>query len=429
MKKTLRKEILASVFATCIFANVGIVEASSYNPSDYNDLKGIVNPVVTYDGAYRPGTDSAIYGKNVLGIDEDTACKDAGNGVRAYSYNGGTIYGVKTNGGVVLNLNINSSDTVDGVTLPAAKPPNRWSAEWDQLRQLYNMDHAATMAGLEAEKRIDADNLLHKDDVASVGHTFTDGKLTTTITTNSGETLTADAVDLKAWGDAEYGSKIDQNSVAIQNNTTAIEEIKNNNVTNITQEGDNKWVVNQTINGEQSKIEITDTNTTNTEMTSGWSGNNVDISVKDSDGNAVSTTIKDVAKASDLKAETGRAIERENTIERESIERDIAMDNRIDGLSDRITDIENEAREGIAIAMAMSGITPLQHDPADPEKENRFQGGIALSTWKGKQAIAAGAFYTPHRDAIYTFKIGTTTDGSSFGGVFGATFRFKQRKS
>lgn len=66
MKKILRKEILASVFATCIFANVGgIVEASSYNPSDYNDLKGIVNPVVTYDGAYRPGTDSAIYGKEV----------------------------------------------------------------------------------------------------------------------------------------------------------------------------------------------------------------------------------------------------------------------------------------------------------------------------------------------------------------------------
>lgn len=233
--------------------------------------------------------------------------------------------------------------------------------------------------------------------------------------------------------------QITQNTNQINTNTQNIEAIQKNYVTNITQTSNNTWEVTQNVNGEENNITITNTNTTNKVMDHSWNGDDVTIQVTDTDDDSVQTTITDVARASALKAEKERAENEEKRIEEESKDRDKEIEaesqyrdeilnDRVDSLNNRIDRLEDEAHEGIAIAMAMSGITPLQHDPADPEKQNRFQGGMAVSTWKGRQAIAAGGFYTPHRDAIYTFKIGTSLNGHHCGAVVGATFRFKQRK-
>ena len=96
----------------------------------------------------------------------------------SYSYGGGTIYGTKVpvpvkdasgnvvtdeNGNtvteykLVLNLNTWSTDTINGVTLPAASAPATWNPTWGNVEHLYAMDYAATMAGFESEIRVQQD--------------------------------------------------------------------------------------------------------------------------------------------------------------------------------------------------------------------------------------------------------------------------------
>ncbi|MBQ7882820.1 MAG: YadA-like family protein [Phascolarctobacterium sp.] len=328
-KKTLRAKVLASIFAMLICGCSNTVWAasthtSSYDPDDY-DISNQLHSAAKWDGAYEPTGSNPQYSEVKL-IESEFAkfgsYDDTGNFIMAESldtngryeitYNSGTIYGtvVKDTSGknkLVVNFNTNTPDNgltnVNGktVNLPAAVSGSSDKA-WNNLLQTYLQDFAATMAGFEAENRMEADEKLHKDDVANVQHSSVgnDGKFITTITMNDGGTLETEA-DISTYvnneinndaGNAKYNNSSITINQAITNNVGDIADIKN--ATIATEVNDHKWTVIKSLDNQNEVVTINDTTLSNKDS----SGNAYDslfvndkgeltVTIYDTDGNSV----------------------------------------------------------------------------------------------------------------------------------------------
>ena len=162
-------------------------------------------------------------------------------------------------------------------------------------------------------------------DSISVGE---DGTFTTTITRNDGSSF-SQTVDMSGYvGDmirneavnATYQTIVNEDGSttnvtigdAITNNYNNIQEVKNNYVTNITEGGvdengnitnrnEHYWTVNQFIDGKETPVTIKDLNTTNDKLENAWgNGDDITITLTDTDGESVKTTLTNIAKASDV---------------------------------------------------------------------------------------------------------------------------------
>jgi len=105
------------------------------------------------------------------------------------------------------------------VTVPVPIAPNQYYKEWARIQQLYEMDYAATMTGFESERRVAADDLLHKDDIKDISHNMitdsSDGHiiLKTTLETFDNDTqtnkITSNDFDLTDAVNRVVGDRID----------------------------------------------------------------------------------------------------------------------------------------------------------------------------------------------------------------------------
>ncbi|WP_405382962.1 YadA-like family protein [Phascolarctobacterium sp.] len=316
----------------------------AFSTSNYNDtIKPSIRDSATWDGAYfsvlGDGTVTAIDGTVFSAEQLGTGTLVEGQtNMYSYSYGGGTIYGTKVpvpvkdasgnvvtdeNGNtvteykLVLNLNTWSTDTINGVTLPAASAPATWNPTWGNVEHLYAMDYAATMAGFESEIRVQQDNLLHKDDIKGISSNIANNKLTVTLdryadqssisteidlsqfvngqdtklkpsTTGLGLTqnglltmVTEDtagnvvqgSVDLKAWGDTHYAEKfvhidgtinVVNTTDQVVNNYNTINEVKRNYVKNISKiNNTDEYKVTQIVGGTPTEVTYKDKHITN----------------------------------------------------------------------------------------------------------------------------------------------------------------------
>ena len=141
------------------------------------------------------------------------------------------------------------------------------------------------------------------------------------------------------------------------------------------------------------KIVDTDTNTKNQEMSHKWTNDDLELSVKDTDGNIVSTTVNDVARASNLKKETEERKE-EDTILREAI---INNQQNVQNLNAGLNKLGNRMNKVGAGSAALAALHPMDFDPDD-----KLQFSAGVGHYGGENAAALGAFYRPTEKVMFS---------------------------
>lgn len=85
-------------------------------------------------------------------------------------------------------------------------------------------------------------------------------------------------------------------------------------------------------------------------------------------------------------------------------------------LRNRIDQVETNSNKGIARAVALAGLHPLDFD-----RHNKLDIALASGHYKNENAFAIGAFYRPNRDVMLSF--GTTLAGNDDAYNFGLSFK------
>ncbi len=96
---------------------------------------------------------------------------------------------------------------------------------------------------------------------------------------------------------------------------------------------------------------------------------------------------------------------------------DVRLNERIDGLSNKIDELDGRVDKVGAISVAMAGLHPLGYD-----SEHKTEFSMAAGTYSGETAYAGGIFHHPNEDILLS--IGFSICGSEKAGNIGATFRF-----
>jgi hypothetical protein len=180
----------------------------------------------------------------------------------------------------------------------------------------------------------------------------------------------------------------------------------NQNIANAKTEveaGSNITVVEDEIDGGGKKytISATDTNTVNQHMEgTGWvagsDGKATDdllIKVNDSDGKSVEATIKDVAKASDLKQEVKDRKEADSVLAGAIISNQQNVQNLNAGLN-KLGNRMNKVGAGSA---ALAALHPMDFAPDD-----KLQFSAGVGHYGGENAAALGAFYRPTEKVMFS---------------------------
>ena len=278
MRKNLAKALTLSIILTGVCAWGGDSNSAYARDTKYDPAveKPYIHNSVTCDGAYFSPYFDDKYGepnhKNLLTFKEEQTVKNGT--INVYSVaGGGTVYSTyyEDDDGIqheVFNFNSFSGDTLsNGVTIPAMKLPETYNVNIDKLQQTYARDYAATMAALESENRVLADNKLHNDDVKNIAiSSDNDGNIKTTLTFNDDTTIDS-TTNIGAYvgdqiynnaGNAKYNesmtinqaisnnnslinantSLINTNITNIANNKTRIDAIEQTYVKNVTKDGD-----------------------------------------------------------------------------------------------------------------------------------------------------------------------------------------------
>ncbi|MFR7417322.1 YadA-like family protein [uncultured Megasphaera sp.] len=91
----------------------------------------------------------------------------------------------------------------------------------------------------------------------------------------------------------------------------------------------------------------------------------------------------------------------------------------IERVTTRVNSLGREVDSVGALSSALAGLHPIDYDGT-----SRFQISAAAGTYDGKQALALGAFYQPHRDIMYSLGASSTFGGDrKAAGNIGVTFR------
>ena len=203
----------------------------------------------------------------------------------------------------------------------------------------------------------------------------------------------------------EVNTKITNIEGEVTNIKSSIENI-NQNIANAKVEveaGSNITVEEDEMDGGGKKytISATDTNTTNKDMEgTGWvagsDGKATDdllIKVNDSDGKSVEATIKDVAKASDLKQEIKDMQDADSVLAGAIISNQQDVQNLNAGLN-KLGNRMNKVGAGSA---ALAALHPMDFDPDD-----KLQFSAGVGHYGGENAAALGAFYRPTEKVMFS---------------------------
>ena len=128
-------------------------------------------------------------------------------------------------------------------------------------------------------------------------------------------------------------------------------------------------------------------------MSHKWTNDDLELSVKDTDGNIVNTTVNDVARASNLNKEMEERKE-EDAILRQDI---INNQQNVQNLSAGLSKLGNRMNKVGAGSAALAALHPMDFDPDD-----KLQFSAGVGHYGGENAAALGAFYRPTEKVMFS---------------------------
>jgi trimeric autotransporter adhesin len=170
--------------------------------------------------------------------------------------------------------------------------------------------------------------------------------------------------------------------------------------------GETETGINYTINLDENVVkEIVKTVDTNTIITNADTDRNSDkgtatITLTNNDGGKVATTISDIASKKALDDYKSY-----NEFDKDLIKTVVTNDNRrINNLESRVDQLDINTKEVGAHAAALAALHPLDFD-----EDEKLSFAAGYGNYRGKNAVALGAFYRPNEDTMI-----------NFGGTFGS---------
>lgn len=91
-------------------------------------------------------------------------------------------------------------------------------------------------------------------------------------------------------------------------------------------------------------------------------------------------------------------------------------------LQGQIDSLHTETNKGLAKVTALTGLHPLDFDPA-----NKWNVAVATGTYKSETSVALGAFYRPNRDVMFSFGSSISNGDNAY--TFGASAKLGRGSS
>lgn len=91
-------------------------------------------------------------------------------------------------------------------------------------------------------------------------------------------------------------------------------------------------------------------------------------------------------------------------------------------LQGQIDSLHTETNKGLAKVTALTGLHPLDFDPA-----NKWNIAVATGTYKSETSVALGAFYRPNRDVMFSFGSSISNGDNAY--TFGASVKLGRGSS
>lgn len=91
-------------------------------------------------------------------------------------------------------------------------------------------------------------------------------------------------------------------------------------------------------------------------------------------------------------------------------------------LQGQIDSLHTETNKGLAKVTALTGLHPLDFDPA-----NKWNVAVATGTYKRETSVALGAFYRPNRDVMFSFGSSISNGDNAY--TFGASVKLGRGSS
>lgn len=91
-------------------------------------------------------------------------------------------------------------------------------------------------------------------------------------------------------------------------------------------------------------------------------------------------------------------------------------------LQGQIDSLHTETNKGLAKVTALTGLHPLDFDPA-----NKWNVAVATGTYKSETSVALGAFYRPNRDVMFSFGSSISNGDNAY--TFGASVKLGRGSS
>ena len=91
-------------------------------------------------------------------------------------------------------------------------------------------------------------------------------------------------------------------------------------------------------------------------------------------------------------------------------------------LQGQIDSLHTETNKGLAKVTALTGLHPLDFDPA-----NKWNVAVATATYKSETSVALGAFYRPNRDVMFSFGSSISNGDNAY--TFGASVKLGRGSS
>ena len=84
--------------------------------------------------------------------------------------------------------------------------------------------------------------------------------------------------------------------------------------------------------------------------------------------------------------------------------------------------MHTETNKGLAKVTALTGLHPLDFDPA-----NKWNVAVATGTYKNETSVALGVFYRPNRDVMFSFGSSISNGDNAY--TFGASVKLGRGSS
>ena len=377
------------------------------NQINFFSEKGeITSRITTSDGIVHEDTTGGVASRDyvdnaIANIDIPEATVDTNTYVS--ELNGA----IANNGDLTLNIVNNDGTKVVGTISDVATQTEVRNNKLYTDMEL-NILHQKAMENANSITKLNETTDNHETRITNLENKIDNFEDTDTVTTVSGGSFIE--VAEKAISENEIDYKVSLNTDMLHD---YIRDLDTDTITTVEAgtgievvSGETETGINYTINLDENVVkEIAKTVDTNTIITNADTDRNSDkgtatITLTNSDGGKVATTIADIASKKALDDYKSY-----NEFDKNLIKTVVTNDNRrINNLESRVDQLDTNTKEVGAHAAALAALHPLDFD-----EDEKLSFAAGYGNYRGKNAVALGAFYRPNEDTMI-----------NFGGTFGS---------